>query len=136
VIGIGSKGIEGLLEGDFDFESEPIDAKDIQGREGQIRSHEDFGAVLGVEDQDKADQNAHGVPKQIEGTIPDHDLGFPVGGAGGLDEGGEVFEQGSEFDFLSVFSFPPPSLFGAGQGRPIGNGIFTHLRDQVVPTVQ
>jgi len=31
VIGVGSEGVEGLLEGDFDFESEPIDAKDLQG---------------------------------------------------------------------------------------------------------
>jgi len=31
VIRIGSEGIEGLLEGDFDFEADPIDSKDVQG---------------------------------------------------------------------------------------------------------
>ena len=30
VIGIGSEGIEGLFEGDFDFESESIDSEDVQ----------------------------------------------------------------------------------------------------------
>jgi len=69
VIGIGTEGVEGLFEGDFDFESESIDAEDVQGGEGQIRGHEDFGSMLGVEDQDEADHNAHGSPKQIDGEI-------------------------------------------------------------------
>lgn len=42
VIGIGSEGIEGLFESDFDFESEPIESKDVQRGQGQIRGHEDF----------------------------------------------------------------------------------------------
>jgi len=82
VIGIGTEGVEGLFKGDFDFESEAIDAEDVQGREGQIRGHEDFGSMLGVEDQDKADHDAHGSPKQIDGAIPYGHLGFPIGRAG------------------------------------------------------
>ena len=50
VIGIGSEGIESLFEGDFDFESESVDSKDVQGGEGQIGGHEDFGSMLGVDD--------------------------------------------------------------------------------------
>jgi len=76
VIRIGSEGIEGLLEGDFDFESEPIDSKDVQWEQGQIRGHEDFRSVLGVDDQDEADQNSHGTPKKIDGTIPYEDMGI------------------------------------------------------------
>ena len=63
-------------------------------------------------------------------------MGFTVGRAGCLDEAGKVLEQGFEFDFFSVFSFRTSSFFGAGQGRPIGHGIFTHLGDQVVPAAK
>ena len=136
VIGIGSEGIKGLLEGDFDFESEPIDSKDVQRGEGQIGGHEDFGSMLGVDDQDKADQNAHGAPKKIDGTIPYRDMGFTVGRAGCLDEAGKVLEQGFEFDLRSVFSFRPSSFFGVGQGWPISHGILTDLGDQMVAAVK
>ena len=136
VISIGSEGVEGLFEGDFDFESESIDAEDVQGGEGQIRSHEDFGSMLRVEDQDKADQNAYGSPKQIDGTISYCNMGFPIGWAGAFDEAGEVLEQGFEFDLRSVFSFWPPSFFGVGRGRPISDGILSYLGDQVVAAVK
>ena len=136
MIGIRSEGMEGLFEGDFDFESEPIDSKDVQGRQGQIRGHEDFRSMLGVDNQDKADQNAHGAPKEIDGTIPYRNMGFTVGRAGGLDEAGKVLEQGFEFDLRSVFSFRSPSFFGVGQGWPISHGILTHPGNQVVPAVQ
>lgn len=136
MVGIGSEGIEGLFEGDFDFESESIDSKDVEGGEGQIGGHEDFGTMLRVEDEDKADQNADGTPQQIDGTILYGDMGFPIGGAGGFDEAGEVLEQGFEFDFRSVLSFWPPSFFGMRQGRPIGYGILAHLGDQVVAAVE
>jgi len=136
VIGISSEGIESLLEGDLDFESEPIESKDVQGGQGQVRGHEDFGSMLRVDDQDKADQNAYRAPKEIDGTIPDGALGFTIGRAGGFDETGDVLEQGSEFDFRPVFSFRPSSFFGVGQGWPISHGIFTNLRDQVWATLK
>ena len=62
VIRIRSDGLEGLFEGDFDFESEPIESKDVHREQGQIRGHEDFRSVVGVDDQDKADHKAHGTP--------------------------------------------------------------------------
>ncbi len=107
-----------------------------RGREGQICGHEDFGSMLGVEDQDKADHNAHGSPKQIDGTISYRDMGFSIGWAGGLDEAGEVLEEGFEFDLYSVFSFWSPSFYGAGWGWPISHGIFSHLGDQVVAALK
>ena len=91
--------------------------------------------MLGVDDQNKADHNAHGTPKKIDGTIPYRDMGFTIGGAGSLNEAGNVLEQGSEFDFLSIFSFWASSLLGTFHGGPIRDGIFTHMRDQVVPAV-
>ena len=42
--------------------------------------------MLGVDDQDKADDNAHGTPKKIDKTIPYRDMGFTISGAGSLDE--------------------------------------------------
>ena len=92
--------------------------------------------MLWVDDQDKADDNAHGTPKKIDKTIPYRDMGFPVGRAGCLDEAGNILEQRSEFDFLSVFSFWTSSFHGAWQGRPISHGIFTHLGDQMAPAVK
>ena len=136
VIRIGSEGIEGLFEGDFDFESEPVDSKDVHCQEGQIRGHEDFRSVLGVDDQDKADDNAHGTPKKIDKTIPYRDMGFTISGTGSLDEAGNILEERFEFDFCSVFSFWTSSFLGVGQGRPISHGIFTHMSDQVVAPVQ
>lgn len=89
-----------------------------------------------MEDEDKADQDADGAPKKIEGAIPYRNMGFAIGWAGGLDEAGKVLEEGFEFDFCSVFSFRASSLLGARQGRPISHGIFTHLGDQVVSAVK
>ena len=94
-----------------------------------------FDPCWGVDDQNKTDHNAHGTPKKIDGTIPYHDMGFTIGGAGSLNEAGNILEQGSEFDFLSVFSFRTPSFFGANS-RPVSHGIFTHMSDQVVSAVQ
>ena len=137
MIGIGSEGIEGLLERDFDFESEPVESKDVHRQQGQIGGHEDLGTMLGVDDQDKADQNAHGSPKKIDGTISYRDLGFTIGRAGGLDEAGKVLEEGSEFDLRSVYFFSDPFFFSlTGRGRPISHGIFTHLSNQVVAAVK
>jgi len=49
VISIGTDGIEGLLEKDFDFESEAIETKDVHRQQGQVRSHKDFKTVLWVD---------------------------------------------------------------------------------------
>lgn len=136
MIGIGSEGVEGLFEGDFDFESEAIDSKDIQGRQGQVGGHEDFGSMVRMDDQDKADEHTHGAPKQIDGAIPDCEMGFPRGWAGGLGEGGKVLEERFEFDFCAVFSFRTSSFLGVGRGRPISDRILTHLSDQVDPPVE
>jgi hypothetical protein len=92
VIGISSEGIEGLLEGDFDFESESIDSKDVQWGERQIGGQEDFPSVLGVDDQEKADRNAYGTPEEIEGPIPNCDLGFPIRRAGRFEKIGKVLK--------------------------------------------
>ena len=82
-----------------------------------------MGSVLGVDDQDKANQNAHGAPKKIDGAIAYRDLGFTIGRAGGLGEAGKVLEQGFEFDFRPVFfgrrDLGMFGFFDAGIDRPI-----------------
>jgi len=40
VIGIGAEDADGLLEGDFDFETQAIDADDVQGLQGTIGAHQ------------------------------------------------------------------------------------------------
>jgi len=71
--------------------------------------------MLGVDDQDKADQNAHGAPKEIDRTIPDDDLGFTISRAGGLDETGKVLDSVLSLTFAPYFLFG--TLFFLELGR-------------------
>ena len=66
VIGIRANDSEGLLEGHFNLESQAIDSDDVQGRQGQVRAHQQDRAATGMEDHDEADEDA-GVPGP-EGT--------------------------------------------------------------------
>jgi hypothetical protein len=63
VIGIRANDPEGLLERDFDLESQAIDADDVQGGQGQVRAHQQDGTALRMEYHDKADEDADRTPQ-------------------------------------------------------------------------
>src|ERR1700678_592607 len=65
VVGPGAEGIESLLEGDFDFEAQGVEAYDLSGTERQVGGHEDETAAGGMDDNDEAHEAAGGTPEQI-----------------------------------------------------------------------
>src|SRR5260370_22450121 len=108
--------MDGLLERHFDLESQAIDADDVQGREGQVRAHQQDGAAKGMEYHDEADEDADGTPKWVGGAeLQDHTL-LAIDGAGRLLELVGFFEQHCDLDLLSVLGGPAPAP------RPVRRG--------------
>ena len=63
MIGIGTEDADGMLEGDFDFEAQAIEADDVQRLQGQVGAHQQDGAALGMQDGDEADEDADRAPQ-------------------------------------------------------------------------
>ena len=63
MIDVGTKRIERLLEGYFDFKPESIDPDDIERKEGQVGRHENFGAALRMDNQNETNQNTDRPPQ-------------------------------------------------------------------------
>ena len=74
--------MKGVLEGDFDFETQGVEADDLGGRKGKVGGHEDQAAAVGMDDGDKTHEAAGGTPEQIAGGPLEGDIVFTVGGAG------------------------------------------------------
>src|SRR5450432_3762605 len=94
--------MEGLLEGHFDLESQAIDADDLQGRQGQVRTHQQDGAAKGMEYHDEADEDADGTPQQVGGPKAEGHTLLAIDGAGCLLELVCLFQQGCDLDLLAV----------------------------------
>ena len=65
VIGPGADGVKGVLEGEFDFEAQGIEADDLGGRQRKVGGHEDQAAAGGMDDGDETHEAAGGAPEQI-----------------------------------------------------------------------
>ena len=65
VIGPRSDGVESVLEGEFDFEAQGVEADNLGGREREIGRQEKDWAAGRMEDGDQAHQATGGTPQQI-----------------------------------------------------------------------
>ena len=81
VIGIGADAVDGLLEGHFDFESQAIEADDVERSQGRVGAHQQDGAALGVEYGDEADEDAGGAPQQVGGAELELEILVAIDGA-------------------------------------------------------
>src|SRR2546428_4936517 len=63
MIGIRADDAKRLLERDFDFESQAIEADDVQWGQGEVGAHQQDGAALRMEYHDEADEDADGAPQ-------------------------------------------------------------------------
>jgi hypothetical protein len=86
VIGVGTKGVEGLLEADFDFEAIAVEGKDLEWVNGDITSHKDHATAEGVVDENESYAASDGTPEEIYRAILDHDVFLSINGAGGAAE--------------------------------------------------
>src|SRR3990167_6551029 len=76
MVGISSDGVKGLLEGDFDFEADAVELDDLKARERKVRGHEDYFPSIGMNDGDKADEDSHRPPNEIDDPILDLNILF------------------------------------------------------------
>lgn len=133
MIGVGSQDAQSGFEGDFDFESQSVEADDFQGRQAQVRAQENDPSSGGVNDGDKSDEDAHGSPQQVEGSELDFDPSVGVNGAGGSVQGIGIVKEGAQPYFLSIFSGAASSLGRGGKGWPmVGHRIGSDASDQMV----
>src|ERR1700678_3604783 len=137
VVGPGAEGVEGLLEGDFDFETQGIEADDLGWGERQIGGHEDQAAAGGMDDGDEAHEAAGGAPEQIARDPLQPDTLLAVGGAlHGFQ--GEV-EETSQAHLASVEPGTPPvspgvcgdGIEGAGVALAPGNEVAAPLEESL-----
>ena len=86
VIGVGTKGVEGLLEADFDFKAIAIEGDDLEWVNGDIASHKDHATAEGVVDENESYAPSDGTPEEIYRAIAEHNFVLCIDGAGGAGE--------------------------------------------------
>jgi hypothetical protein len=65
----------------LNFESQGIDADDVEGGKGQVRAHQQDGAAMGMEYGDEADEDAGGAPQQVGGPEAESHILLAIDGA-------------------------------------------------------
>jgi len=112
VVGPGAEGVEGLLEGDLDFEAQGVEANNLGRRERQIAGHEDKAAAGGMDDGDEAHKALGGAPEQIARGPPHADTLFAVSGA--LHGLKWLFEQSAQTQLAAIEPWAAPPSPGIG----------------------
>jgi len=69
MVGISSHGSDGLFEGHFDLESEPIETNDFKGWQRQVRWHQDTFSPGRMKNRHETNHNPHRAPDQINRDI-------------------------------------------------------------------
>jgi hypothetical protein len=131
--------VEGLLEGDFDLESQAIEADNVQGGQGQVRAHRQDGDALRMEYDDEADEDADGAPQQVGGPEAEGHTLLAIGGAGRFLELAGIFQQGREFDLLPILCGLPlgrAAGWAAGRRREGSYAVAFDARHQVISVGQ
>ena len=136
MVGVGADGVNGLLEREFDFESQAVDPDDIDRVEAEIGGHEDALSSAGMIDEDKAHEGSDRSPEQIErAKVQPHAL-LCIDGAGRRLHGGGVGEQRAQGHLFSLHSRTPPLAHCGSLGAPIGNGVDPSPSDQMIVLTQ
>ena len=63
MVGIGADDAKSLLERHLDFESQAIEADDVQWGQGEVGAHQQDGAALRMKYHDEADEDADRAPQ-------------------------------------------------------------------------
>lgn len=69
MVGIGSDGVKGLLEGHLDFEAYAVELAALDGRKGKVRGYEDCFASMGMQDGNEANEDSNRSPNEIDHPI-------------------------------------------------------------------
>ena len=139
VIAIGADDTERLLEGQFDLESQAIDANDIQGTQCPVGRHQQDGAATRMRYGDEADEDPYGSPEQVGGAKPEGNPLLAIDGTGRLLELIGLSQQSCDQDLVSVLggsSAKPRSIGRLGWGREVSHAVALDPRDEVVSLVQ
>lgn len=102
VVGEGAEGAKCLLERDFDFEANSVEADDVDGWEKQVGGKENYFPAGGVINSNETDDAGEGLPKQVDGEVAEGDVGFVVDGTLGLNPSRGIFEKHTEANLFSV----------------------------------
>ena len=135
VVAIGADDTECLLEGQFDLESQAIDADDIQGTQCHVGGHQQDGAATRMRYGDEADEDADGSPEQVGGAKPEGDPLLAINGTGRFLELIGLSEQCCDQDLVAVLGGPsakPRPVGRLGWGREVGHAVALDPRDEVV----
>jgi len=118
VIGIRADDAKRLLEGHFDLASQPVDSDDVQGRQIQIRTHQQDGTTTRIVHRHEPDEDTDGSPQEVGCPEPDGHILLAVDGAGRLLKFLGILQQRGDLDLLAV-------LFGASSGFGLfaGDGV-------------
>jgi len=117
VIGISSDDPQGLLEGHFDLESQPVDSNDLQGIQLQVRAHQQDGPATGMVHGHEADRDTDGAPQEVGHPEADLHPLLAVDRAGGFLQAVGVLQERGDLDLLSVLPGPPLGSWPVGRRR-------------------
>jgi hypothetical protein len=81
VISVGAYDPNGLLEGQFNFESQAIDADDVEEGKCPVRTHQQDSAAMGMEYRNEADEDVGRAPQQIGGLESESHILLAIDGA-------------------------------------------------------
>ena len=113
MIGIGPDSANGLFEGEFDFETQAVEANDFRSCETQVGRHQKNSSTGGMLYGHKTDDNSDGTPEQVEALKLEGNAGLRIDGAEALLHPLGLVEERTQFDFSSVFA-RAPARFGTG----------------------
>jgi hypothetical protein len=136
VIGVGTKGVKGLLEADFDFKAIAVKGDDLEWVNGDIASHKDHATAEGVVDENESYAPSDGTPEEIYRVIAEHDIVVSIERARGVAEAVLLGPQVSEAHFFTIEPRPARSPRGRLRGGLVGDGVGFHTSKEVVAFFQ
>jgi len=86
MIPISADGMDGLFEGDFDFEARAIKGDDLQRVEGEVGGEKNPATSVRMDDGDEAYEATDGTPEQVNAAIGEIHPVFPIDRTGCLGE--------------------------------------------------
>ena len=74
--------MNGVTEAELDSESISLEHEDLEWGKGEVGGKQEDGAAMGMANDDEAHQTCRWAPDQIQATVAQSDVVFPLNGTG------------------------------------------------------
>ena len=78
MVGISAEDVNRLTEPELDFESVPVQHKDLEWGQSEVGGKQEDGAAMGMAYDDEAHDTCRRAPDQIQATVAQGHVVFPI----------------------------------------------------------